>query len=80
MISGVTIDLVNFKVVPSTWVRVIAQGDLDMPLVEQVRCVDRSRCGAKIGDLVEYDLKLVEYKLRQLFFNNGRQLLVSPDL
>ena len=59
MISGLTVDVVKFKNVPSTWVRVISQGEPGYVLVEQVRYVDRRRCGALIDDLAECDLKQV---------------------
>jgi mRNA-degrading endonuclease toxin of MazEF toxin-antitoxin module len=68
MISAVNVDIAKFKVVPSTWVRIVAQGEPAYTLVEQVRYIDRSRCGAQISELVDYDLKLVENKLRQLLF------------
>jgi len=56
LISGVNVDLAKFKKVPLSWVRVISQGEPGYALVEQVRYIDRSRCTAKIGQLVDYDL------------------------
>jgi PemK-like, MazF-like toxin of type II toxin-antitoxin system len=67
-VSGVNVDLAKFNKVPSTWVRVITQGEPGYALVEQVRCIDRSRCGAQIGELVEDDLKLIENNLKHLLF------------
>jgi mRNA-degrading endonuclease toxin of MazEF toxin-antitoxin module len=63
MISAVNVDLV-----PSTWVRVVAQGEPGFALVEQVRYVDRSRCQSQIGQLLDFDLKQLERKLKQLLF------------
>ena len=68
LISGVNVDLAEFKNVPSTWVRVVAQGEPGYAVVEQVRYIDRSRCGVQIGELIGYDLKQLEDKLRQLLF------------
>jgi mRNA-degrading endonuclease toxin of MazEF toxin-antitoxin module len=68
LISGVNVDLAKFKKVPSSWVRVIFQGEPGYVRVEQVRYIDRSRCKAKIGELVDYELGLVENKLKQLLF------------
>jgi len=68
LISGINVDLAKFKQIPSTWVRFFFQGEPGYALVEQVRYIDRSRCKAKIGELVESDLKQVENKLKQLLF------------
>jgi mRNA-degrading endonuclease toxin of MazEF toxin-antitoxin module len=68
MISAVNVDLAKFKNVPSTWVRVVAQGEPGFALVEQVRYVDRSRCQFQIGQLLDFDLKQLERKLKQLLF------------
>jgi len=50
----------QFSVVPSTWVRAFAKGEPWYALVEQVRYIDRSRCIARIGRLVECDLDQIE--------------------
>jgi mRNA-degrading endonuclease toxin of MazEF toxin-antitoxin module len=55
-------------VVPSTWVRIISQGEPRYVLVEQIRYIDRSRCGAQIDELIGCDLKQVDNKLKQLLF------------
>jgi mRNA-degrading endonuclease toxin of MazEF toxin-antitoxin module len=55
MISGVNVDLAKFKTVPSTWVRVISQGEPAYALVDQVRYIDRSRCKFRLGDLIDCD-------------------------
>jgi len=68
IISGVNVDLAKFKAVPPTWIRIITQGEPGYALVEQVRCVDRSRCKAQICELMESDLKQVESKLKQVLF------------
>jgi mRNA-degrading endonuclease toxin of MazEF toxin-antitoxin module len=68
IISGVAVDLTKFKVVPPTWVRIITQGEPGFALVEQVRYTDRSRCGARIGEMLDFDLRQVEDKLKQLLF------------
>jgi mRNA-degrading endonuclease toxin of MazEF toxin-antitoxin module len=70
LISGLKVELTKFKNVPPTWVRVIFQGEAAFGLVEQIRYIDRSRCGVQIGQLVEYDLKQVEDKLRELLLRN----------
>ena len=58
IISAVNVDLSKFKKVPSTWVRVVAQGEPGFALVEQVRYIDRSRCKARIEDMtVDANLK-----------------------
>ena len=59
-------DFAKFKVIPSTWVRVFTKGEPRYALVEQVRYIDRSRCKAQIGELVECDLNQIEDKLKQL--------------
>ena len=68
IISGVNVDLAKFKKVPSTWVRVISQGEPGFALIEQVRYIDRSRCKRQTGQLLDFDLKQVEDKLKQLLF------------
>jgi mRNA-degrading endonuclease toxin of MazEF toxin-antitoxin module len=68
IISGVNVDLAKFKKVPSTWVRLVSQGEPGFALIEQVRYVDRSRCKRRIGQLLDFDLKQVEDKLKQLLF------------
>ena len=68
IISGVNVDLAQVKKVPSTWVRVVSQGEPGFALIEQVRYVDRSRCKRRIGQLLDFDLKQVEDKLKQLLF------------
>jgi mRNA-degrading endonuclease toxin of MazEF toxin-antitoxin module len=67
IISGINVDLAKFKAAP-TWVRIITQGESGYALVEQVRYLDRSRCKAKIGKLIECNLKQVENRLKQLLF------------
>jgi mRNA-degrading endonuclease toxin of MazEF toxin-antitoxin module len=49
------------------WVRVRSEGELRYVLCEQIRYVDRSRCGDYRGMLAEHDLKQVEAKLKALF-------------
>ena len=66
--SGVNVDLAKFKKVPSTWVRVVSQGEPGFALIEQVRYIDRSRCKRQTGQLLDFDLKQVEDKLKQLLF------------
>lgn len=61
-------DMPKFKVVPSTWVRIITRGEPWYVLVEQVRYIDQSRCKARIGELIECDMKQIENKLKQLLF------------
>jgi mRNA-degrading endonuclease toxin of MazEF toxin-antitoxin module len=68
IISGVNVDLAQFKKIPSTWVRVVSQGEPGFALIEQVRYIDRSRCKRQIGQLLDFDLKQVEDKLKQLLF------------
>jgi mRNA-degrading endonuclease toxin of MazEF toxin-antitoxin module len=68
IISSIYVDLAKFRIVPSTWVRVVSQGEPGYVLVEQIRYIDRSRCGVQIGELIHYDLKRVECKLKQLLF------------
>jgi mRNA-degrading endonuclease toxin of MazEF toxin-antitoxin module len=68
MIIGLTVDVAKLKNVPATWVRVISQGAPGSVLVEQLRYVDRSRCGAQIDELVEWDLNQVQNRLKQLLF------------
>jgi mRNA-degrading endonuclease toxin of MazEF toxin-antitoxin module len=68
LISGVNVDLAKFGKIPSTWVRFFFQGEAGYALVEQLRYIDRSRCKAKIGELMENDIKQVENKLQQLLF------------
>jgi mRNA-degrading endonuclease toxin of MazEF toxin-antitoxin module len=68
IINGINVDLAKFKAVPPTWVRIITQGESGYALVEQVRYLDRSRCKAQIGKLIECDLKQVENRLKQLLF------------
>ncbi len=58
IISGVNVDLAKFKKVPPTWVRLLAQGEPGFAVVDQVRYSDRSRCKSKIGQLLDFDLKL----------------------
>jgi mRNA-degrading endonuclease toxin of MazEF toxin-antitoxin module len=58
IISGVSVDLAKFKKVPPTWVRLLAQGEPGFAVVDQVRYSDRSRCNSKIGQLLDFDLKL----------------------
>ena len=70
MISAANVDLAKFKTVPATWVRVITHGEHGYALVEQVRYIDRSRCKAQIGVLIDFDLKQVESKLKQLLFQH----------
>jgi mRNA-degrading endonuclease toxin of MazEF toxin-antitoxin module len=69
MISAVNVDLAKFEKVWPTWVRVVAQGEPGFALVEQVRYIDQSRCKARIGQLVDFDLRQVENKLKQLLFS-----------
>jgi mRNA-degrading endonuclease toxin of MazEF toxin-antitoxin module len=73
LISGVNVDLAKFKKVPSSWVRVISQGEPGYVLVEQVRYIDRSRCKAKIGELVDYDLRLVEFQFPAAAVDDGHE-------
>jgi len=61
-----TTGIPQFKVVPSTWVRVITKGEPGYVLVEQLRYIDRSRCKAEIGVLADSDLKQVDDKLKQI--------------
>ena len=68
IISAVNVDLAKFKKVPSTWVRVVAQGEPGFALIEQVRFIDQSRCKVRIGQLLDFDLKQVENKLKELLF------------
>jgi mRNA-degrading endonuclease toxin of MazEF toxin-antitoxin module len=68
IISGVNVDLTKFKSVAPPWVRIISQGEPGYALIEQVRCIDRSRCKAQIGELMESDIKQVENKIKQLLF------------
>jgi mRNA-degrading endonuclease toxin of MazEF toxin-antitoxin module len=76
MISAKYIDLGKFKVVPSTWVKVISQGEPGYVLVEQIRYIDRSRCQAQIGERMGCDLKQVGTKLKHFFPHNvGRRHL-----
>ncbi len=69
MISSIYIDLGKFKTVPSSWIRVTSQGEPAYVLVEQIRYIDRTRCQAQISALIDYDLKQVENKLKQLLFS-----------
>jgi mRNA-degrading endonuclease toxin of MazEF toxin-antitoxin module len=66
IISAVNVDLIRFKKVPTTWVRIVAQGEPGFALVEQVRYIDQSRSKVRIGQLIDFDLKQVEDKLKQL--------------
>ena len=59
IISGVNVDLAPFKKVPSTWVRIVSQGEPGFALIEQIRYIDRSRCKRQIGQLLDFDLKQV---------------------
>jgi mRNA-degrading endonuclease toxin of MazEF toxin-antitoxin module len=68
IISGLSVDLAKFKKVPSTWVRVVSQGEPGVALIEQVRYIDRSRCKRQIGQSLDFDLKQVEDKLKQFLF------------
>ena len=68
IISGVNVDLAKFKKVPPTWVRLLAQGEPGFGVVDQVRYIDRTRCSFQIGQLLDFDLKQVENKLKQLLF------------
>ncbi len=68
LIDGVNVDLAKFKEVPSTWVRVISQGEPGFVLIEQIRYIDRSGCKVRIGQLVDFDFRQVENKLKQLLF------------
>jgi mRNA-degrading endonuclease toxin of MazEF toxin-antitoxin module len=68
IISAINVDLAKFKKVPSTWVRIVTQGESGFALVEQVRYIDMSRCKVRIGQLVDFDLRQVENKLKQLLF------------
>jgi mRNA-degrading endonuclease toxin of MazEF toxin-antitoxin module len=68
IISAVKFDTTKFRIVPPTWARIITKGEPGYALVEHVRYIDRSRCKAQIGELIECDLKQVENKLKQLLF------------
>jgi mRNA-degrading endonuclease toxin of MazEF toxin-antitoxin module len=68
IISAINVDLAKFKKVPSTWVRIVTQGESGFALVEQVRYIDMSRCKVRIGQLVDFDLRQVENKLKQVLF------------
>jgi mRNA-degrading endonuclease toxin of MazEF toxin-antitoxin module len=68
IISAVNVDLAKFKKVPWTWVRVVAQGEPGFALIEQVRFIDQSRCKVRIGQLLDFDLKQVKNKLKELLF------------
>lgn len=68
IISAVNVDLAKFKKIPSTWVRIVAQGEPGLALVEQVRYIDRSRCKFRIGKLLGFDLEQIENKLKELLF------------
>lgn len=68
MISAINVDLAKFKKAPPTWVRVVAQGEPGFALVEQIRYIDKSRCKRQIGQVLDFDLKQVEDKLKQLLF------------
>ena len=68
IISGVNVDLAKFKRVPRTWVRVVSQGEPGFALVEQVRYIDQCRCKVPIGQLLDFDLKQIEDKLKKLLF------------
>jgi mRNA-degrading endonuclease toxin of MazEF toxin-antitoxin module len=56
----------KFKVA-GPWVRVRSEGQLRYVLCEQIRYVDRCRCGSYRGTLGDIDLKQVESKLKALF-------------
>jgi mRNA-degrading endonuclease toxin of MazEF toxin-antitoxin module len=64
MKSAINVDLAEFKIVPPTRIRVVAQGEPGYVLVEQMRYIDRSRCKHQIGQLLDFDLKQVESKLK----------------
>lgn len=49
-----------------TWLRVRHQGELAFILCEQIRYVDRGRCGKHLGELVSYDLQQLHTTLRRL--------------
>jgi len=66
--DGAEYNVATFEQVPHTWVRVISKGEARYVQIEQLRYIDRSRCKAKTGELIECDMKLVESKLRQLLF------------
>ena len=46
----------------------VAQGEPGFALVEQIRYIDKSRCKRQIGQVLDFDLKQVEDKLKQLLF------------
>jgi mRNA-degrading endonuclease toxin of MazEF toxin-antitoxin module len=56
----------KFKV-EGPWVRVVFEGEPRYVLCEQIRYVDRGRCGDYRGTLNEFDLKQIQVKLNFLF-------------
>lgn len=66
MTSAVKNETAKFRV-EGPWVRIRSEGELRYVLCEQIRYVDRSRCGDYRGTLSEYDLKQVEATLNKLF-------------
>jgi len=67
--DGEELNAATFEHVPNAWVRVISRGEALYVQVEQLRCIDRSRCKVKTGELIECDLKMIEAKLKQLIFH-----------
>jgi mRNA-degrading endonuclease toxin of MazEF toxin-antitoxin module len=60
--------------VEGPWVRVRSEGELRYVLCEQIRYVDRSRCGDFRGTLGEHDLKQVETRLSMLFAHDVKAI------
>ena len=51
-----------------TWVRARVKGEVAFILCEQIRYIDRSRCGSLQGKLHEYDWNSVQKILQNLLF------------
>lgn len=60
----------KWRVVQPTWVRVRHKGQLAYILCEQIRYVDRGRCGKHLGELVELDRRQLREKLSWLLSQN----------
>jgi mRNA-degrading endonuclease toxin of MazEF toxin-antitoxin module len=68
MTSATVKDAEKFSKPQPTWVRVMHSGRPAYVICEQIRYVDRGRCGKHLGPLQSYDLAHVEGKLRKLLF------------
>jgi len=75
IVHSAKVVLEQYKGIPSSWVRVITKGEPSYAVVDQIRCIDRGRCRAKVGDLAQCDLSLIEGKLQQLLFVRLQQHL-----